>query len=98
MAMSRVGSLRPRGVLALLRTQACMSTDASSAAEKVLKAANLQPGSFDLASCDHFVLGFIDECRYHSRASCSIFSGFELTGIGCPLQGMLWCKMRSTVS
>jgi hypothetical protein len=69
MAMSRVGSLRPRGLLALLRTQACMSTDAFSAAEKVLKAANLQPGSFDLASCDHFVLGFIDECRYHSRAS-----------------------------
>jgi len=45
MAMSRAASLRPHGLLSLLRPQACISTDATSAAEKVLKAAKLQPGT-----------------------------------------------------
>lgn len=49
--MSRVASLRPNVLLSLLRSQACMSTDATSVAEKVLKAANLQAGSILLLLC-----------------------------------------------
>ncbi|XP_024401076.1 uncharacterized protein [Physcomitrium patens] len=44
MAMSRVASIRPHRLLPLVRLHACMSTEATSLAEKVLLAAKVQAG------------------------------------------------------
>lgn len=43
--MSRVASIRPHRLLPLVRLHACMSTEATSLAEKVLLAAKVQAGS-----------------------------------------------------
>uniref|UniRef100_A0A7I4BVJ4 Alcohol dehydrogenase-like C-terminal domain-containing protein n=1 Tax=Physcomitrium patens TaxID=3218 RepID=A0A7I4BVJ4_PHYPA len=44
MAMRTVASLRPWRLLSLLQPCACISTDVTSAAEKVFQAAKLHPG------------------------------------------------------